>query len=226
MVCAPVAPRAGALALSFALVVSLAVCLAACSDWLGGGANRPDDGELSETHYENLYFGFRLPLPEGWNVVPRSAEEHLRELGQEALAGDETPPDPGAQASLERTYQLLMLAQHPVGTAVPFNPMILVVAEGVGHAPAVQSGGDYLRQLRAILTRSQIAYEPVGEAIPYELGGHTFHRQDFAVAPPSGILQAYVFTRDRDYALGFIVTGRNEAMLDELLQHVSQVEFQ
>ncbi len=205
-----------------ALLVCVAPMVTACS---ASDEPSPADATLTETTYENTYFGFTLPLPSGWSVATPEAEEHIREIGKQALASDDPQLRASIEASAPKTFQLLTLTEHPVGAPVAFNPTIVVLAENVAHAPGVKTGADYLFHLAANLARGSIPYEPLGEVSATELGGRPFHRMDFEVAPPSGISQSYLFAREGTYVLGFVATARDQVELKELLGLVSQVRF-
>jgi hypothetical protein len=103
--------------------------------------------------------------------------------------------------------------------------MIVVMAENIAYAPGVKTGADYLFHLGRILERSSVPYEPIGEVSALDLGGRSFYRRDFEISPPSGITQSYVFAREGEYALGFILTAQDQTERKELLDVVSQIHF-
>jgi hypothetical protein len=209
-------------ALGVALFISIAVITVAC-----GTADQPSptDGTLTETAYENTYFGFTLPLPSGWSVATPETEEHLRKMGTKAMTADDPQLQASVDAASAKTFQLLTVSEHPVGAPVPFNPMIVVMAENIAYAPGIKTGADYLFHLGAILERSSVPFEARGEVSAVELGGRTFHRKDFEIAPPSGITQTYVAAREGEHVLVFILTVRDQAELENLLSLVSKTEF-
>jgi hypothetical protein len=215
-------PQAQRAAIGVALFVSIALINMACRS---ADQSSPTDGTLTDDAYENAYFGFTLPLPAGWSVATPQTEEHLREAGRRALVGD----DPQLQASVDsataKTFQLLTVSEHPVGAPVPFNPIIVVMAENIAHAPGIKTGADYLFHLGGILERSSIPCEARGEVSAVDLGGRTFHRRDFEISPPSGIVQSYVVAREGEYALGFVLTARDQTELEDLLSLVSKTDF-
>jgi hypothetical protein len=209
-------------AIRVALFISIALITMAC-----GSADQrsPNDGTLTDAAYENTYFGFTLPLPTGWSVATPQTEAHLIEVGRRTLADADELLQAGIEAASAKSFQLLTVSEHPVGAPVPFNPMIIVAAESVAHAPGVKTGADYLFHLRGVLESSSVPYEPRGEIVAFDLGGRPFHRRDFEVSPPSGITQSYIFAREGDYALGFILTARDQSELEHLLGLVSKVHF-
>ncbi len=198
----------------------------ACNFVSQDASGGPTDDRLSDTHYENDFFGFSLPLREGWAVAPREAEEHLRKVGNSALAGDDALLRAQLEDSLARTHQLLTLSEQPLGSPVPFNPSLIVLAEGVGHLPGVTSGPDFLGVMDNTLQRGAMPYHPTGGIEPLTLGGRTFHRRDYALRlPRMEILQAYLVRVEGDWALGFILTARTPDQLDELIGFAEQVRF-
>ena len=209
-----------------AIGVALSIFIAAITMACGSADQRsPKDGTLTDSLYENTYFGFTLPLPTGWSVATPQTEEHLREVGRNTMAD----ADPQLQASIDaasaKSFQLLTVSEHPVGSAVPFNPMIMIAAENIAHAPGIKTGADYLFHLRGVLEKSSIPFEPSGEISVFDLGGRSFHRRDFEISPPSGITQSYVFAREGEYALGFVLTARDQAELEHLLSLISKLHF-
>jgi hypothetical protein len=218
----PSPPHAERGSIGVAFFIAIAVITIACGT---ADQRSPADGTLTETAYENAFFGFTLPLPAGWSVATHETEEHLREAGRRAMVGDDPQFEASVEAATAKTSQLLTVSQHPVGAAVPFNPMIIVMAEKIAHAPGIKTGADYLFHLGGALERSAIPYEPRGEVSAVDLGGRTFHRRDFEISPPSGITQSYIVTREGAYALAFIVTARDQSELEDLLSLVSKTHF-
>ena len=209
-------------AIGVALFLAAAVILTACG-W--SDRRSPNDGTLTDSAYENAYFGFSLPLPAGWSVATPQAEEHLLEVGRKTMEDADPLLQAGIEAARAKSFQLLTVSEHPVGAAVAFNPMIIVAAESVAHAPGIETGTDYLFHLGAVLENSSIPFQPRGETSALDLGGRPFHRRDFEISPPSGITQSYLFAREGEYALGFILTARDETELERLLGLVSKVHF-
>ncbi len=215
-------PHAQRGAAGVGLFISIAVITMAC-----GTADRrsPTDGTLTDTTYENTYFGFSLPLPAGWSVATPQAEDYFREVGQKAIAGDDPLLQASVEASVANTFQLLTVSEHPVGAAVAFNPMIVVMAESVSHAPGIKTGADYLFHLGNVLERSPIAYETIGEVSAIELGGRSFHRKDFGFSSLAGVRQSYIFAREGEYVFGFVLSAQDQNELEGLLGLVSQIRF-
>lgn len=221
--CARASARRGLRGLALAAALLAVAC---ASDPPAGRESdaSPLDARLVDGAYENAFFGLRLPLPDGWAVAPPETEAELLEIGRRTFDQDDPAFEARVASALPRTFQLLTLSRHPVGSPVPFNPMIAIMAEDVAHAPGVATGRDYLFHLGRLLEQSRIPYRPLGQARPFELGGRRFHRQDFEIVPP-GIAQSYVFTRDGRYVLGFILTARSPAHMDALFGILSRARF-
>ena len=201
------------------LVGVAAACACERSDRLD-----PRSGSLTDTTYRNAFFGFTLQFPAGWSVASSETEEHLRAIGSSAVAGE----DPLLKAAVEtaQPIQLPTLTEHPVGAAVAFNSSLAVVAESVSHAPGIQTGADYLFHMDALLERSPIPYQPLGEVGEVDFDSHSFSRRDFLISNQPSIRQTYFVAREGDYVLAFIVTAQDEATIDSLVEVLERVDFE
>ena len=184
----------------------------------------PSSGTVTDAKYRNAYFKFSVPVPAGWHVASTETEDHLRKVGSSAVVGD----DPLLKAAVETAapIQLLTATEHPVGSAVPFNSSFLIMAERVSHAPGIKTGEDYLFQLEALLERSPIPYEPLGEVTSLNLDGHTFARRDFSISALQALRQSYIVGREGDYVLAFVFTAADQETLDSLVATLADSEFE
>ena len=200
------------------LVALTASCACERSDRLD-----PRSGSLTDTTYQNTFFGFTLQIPAGWSVASSQTEERMRAIGSRAVAGE----DPVLKAAIETSQpiQLLTLTERPVGAPVAFNSSLIVVAENVSHAPGIRTGADYLFHIETLLERSPIPYQPLGEVGEMDLDGHSFSRRDFLISSQPGIRQSYFVAREGEFVLAFIVTAQDEATVNSLSEVLAKIDF-
>lgn len=206
-----------------AVAVVLLIGVAAACACHQSESSDPRSGSLSDTTYRNTFFGFTLQLPAGWSVASAQTEERMRAVGSSAVAGD----DPLLKAAVEtaQPIQLLTLTEHPVGATVAFNSSLAVVAESVAHAPGVRTGADYLFHMDALMEKSSIPYQRLGEIHDVDLDGHTFSRRDMMIMTQPNIGQTYFVAREGDFVIAFIITSHEKATMDSLIEVVKEVDF-
>ena len=87
-----------------------------------------DLGTITDSIYQNRYFGFTLVLPDGWFVQNRAGLEEIQELGKDVLSGDDENLKSFFEAGEQNSVNLLGIHQHPPGAPVEFNPTLLCVS--------------------------------------------------------------------------------------------------
>ena len=206
-----------------AAVAMLLLAMGASYACDGEGPLDPRSGSLTDNTYRNAFFGFTLDIPAGWSVASSETEDHIRDVGSRAVAGE----DPVLKAAVEASepIQLLTATEHPVGATVAFNPSLMVVAENVSHAPGMATGADFLFHMQSLLERSPMPYRPLGEPAEVDLDGRSYSRRDFLLSVEPGIRQSYLAAREGDYVLVFILTAHDEASLASLSETVAGIDF-
>jgi TonB family protein len=186
----------------------------------------PDSGSVSENVYTSDFFGFTFEFPKGWSVQGEVTKRYIMDVGNAALSGG----DPSQKAVLElaekKTHQLLTVFEHPVGTPVPFNPGIIVLAEDISFAPGIQKGSDYLLNVKmALAARPNISV--VREPADVSFAGLPFSRMDVSMETRTGVIvyEAYVATIHNGYALAFLIIGDSQKRLDELAEALNTIQF-
>jgi len=188
----------------------------------------PTDGGVANGEYTNSFFGFALPVPNGWTVASQEALDAAAKGGKLAETADER-----LKASLKSTkkkmYTLVMFSEHPFGAAVPVNPSIVCAATTLNNLPAIRTGRDYLSTMREVVQRSNTGLQSRGLPQETQLGGCSFYRVQYGLGTPSGIMveQAYYATVSSDrYALAFIVSGGSKDDLARVEAKLKNLRFQ
>jgi hypothetical protein len=186
----------------------------------------PDDDLISHNVYENKYFSFSLPLPDGWHVADNKTEEYIRQTSKQAIVENAPTLETALKEVEKTTYQLLILSQYPIGSSGNTNPYLIVGAEKVSQVPGIKSGEDYLSQATKLLLQ-QFPYEPLGEIYEYELDGKPFYRIDMVLDSQAGrIYQSYISMVSREYVLTFILTAQTEEEISRLEDIVKSGDFE
>lgn len=195
-----------------------------------GAATAPtkmDYGVIIDSVYRNDYLGMSLPLPEGWQVQGEAAVKQKVESGEEALPGKETlsgedknfqaAPDAADQSSLV----LLTIFRYPLGAQVEYNPSAVWVAEKVELYPGIQTGKDYLLNVKKIMESSQVQFQFNKEIYTEALGVVSFDILETQVnIAKTTVYQRYYATIRKGYAISFVIsyTSEDEAkMLEDIL---------
>jgi hypothetical protein len=200
----------------------LVACLAVVSSCASLHAPGPADGRVVGRVYENDYFGFTLPVPEGWYVAGPETVEVLRETGEKEVLEADPALAPNLEASRSRMHHLVTLSEQPIGEAVGPNPIIGALCEYVRDVPGFINGADYLDLISHLRERSSVHSEP-RDRDPVELDGRRFLRRDFSLV--DDVISSFIVRRHRDYILAFVLTAGNETEVEELLDLLSEIRF-
>ena len=86
----------------------------------------PDDDLISNNIYQNNYFSFSLPLPENWAIADNETEEKLSQTVKEIVVKNDPELEVEVDKAAKRSYQLLLISQHPIKTGDASNAVILI----------------------------------------------------------------------------------------------------
>lgn len=183
----------------------------------------PDTSSIEDGQYQNDFFRFSMSLPADWAIASQETQDEIMDLGTEIIANSNPALGASAAASLQNTYQLLLISQEPLDNpGLNFNANLLGLAERVSGVPGIVTGEDYLRNHRALVGQTGLPYEAISDIYPVMVGNGAFYRSDFQLG---GVLQqSYIFTVDQGYAYGFILSGLPEQMAD-LEAVVESIQF-
>lgn len=204
---------------------SFATVLLFCLVANGQQTSTPDDGSVKDGVYHNNYFHFSIAYPADWVVHGDATNTRLKEFGKERATGPGGLSAAASEVILKNTYQLLTTFQYPLGTPeVEVNSAFMIVAENVSHAPGIASGRDYILSTRPLMLK--LGAPPVGEAVEMVLSGRKFFRQDYlAQAGGLSIHQATIISIVKGFALGFILSGKDQKVIDEAAKALDSLKF-
>ena len=192
----------------------------------GQQASTPDDGGVSNGVYSNKFFGFSVTYPKDWVVHGDATNVRLKELGKERATTTGAMSAASSEVVLKNTYQLLTTFQYPMGAPkVEVNSGFMLVAEKVSHAPGIVNGRDYLFHVRPMMIKTGLV--PVlDEPTQLLLSRHKFFRQDSRMQVNGmSVHQTIIITVIKGYALAFILSGKDQLMIDEMAKVVSTLKF-
>ncbi|HET6384401.1 MAG TPA: hypothetical protein VFJ58_13490 [Armatimonadota bacterium] len=192
----------------------------------GGSASSPADGSVTNGVYKNSFFGLSMPIPNGWTIASQETEQHLSALGGRLVAGNNKSMQASMDAAKTGTYHLLNVSEHPIGAPVVYNPSVIVMAESEAAYPGIQTGSDFLFQLKRLLEHSALRWRAVGSSVPETVGGKSFYRLDGTMQVMGmTVWQSYFVTIDRRYALSFIISAGSADQLAQMRKIVHAVTF-
>src|SRR5262245_1145640 len=112
-------------------------------------------GAVEGQLYTNVYFGFSLRIPEGWQLQSRESRDRIMKAGERVIAGD----DQELKALLESpggSPIALAAFRYPIGSPVPFNPSFGLIIEDVSRLPGIKRGSDYLFHVKRLIQASPV----------------------------------------------------------------------
>lgn len=186
------------------------VVIVGCSE---SGVSSPDDDVISNNIYENKYFSFSLPLPDGWIVADSQAIEVMWQT--EMFAKNNPTPEATVAKAKQTTYHLLFISQKPI--EIPHSdPSILIEAEKVSQNPNIKDGKDIILQL-AIALIQQSPDSSLEKVYEYDLDGKPFYRADLVHNTPARPLRlSFISMVSKEYALLFVLTAQTEEEINNL----------
>ena len=185
----------------------------------------PDDfnyGEINDNVYTNKYFDVNVPLSPEWYIVP---EDELEARNKKGVEGENFKLKETIQASEVRSAHLLHLYEYKVGTNVPFNPSLMIIAENLEEYPGITSPVAYLENTSNLLMQSGLNQNIVRIGDTREVNGKIFTVMVVDTKLNSGVIgrQEYLTRLDKGFAVNFIISYGDDAQkaaLDKMLNGV------
>lgn len=185
-----------------------------------------DLGSITDSVYQNRYFGFSLELPEGWFVQNREGLERIQETGKDLLSGDDKSLKSFFEAGEKNSFNLLGIHQYPPGAPVDFNPTLLCVAEKTRQFPGITKPSDYLFHAKRTLQMGAVAAKFPKEIYSMEVGGKSFDTLDIELQfGPVTVKEKMLATLIKDYALAFIIVYDTDDHYNRLLDILDTARF-
>ena len=186
-----------------------------------------DSGSVTDNLYTSDFFGFTYLFPKGWSVQGEVTKKYLMDVGKALVTRGDPTKAAVMDVAEKRTYQLLTIFEHPVGTPVTFNPGLIVMAEDVSFAPGIQKGSDYLLNLKMGIEKRHPELKILREPTEQSFGGKSFFRMDvaFEISTGATVLESYSCTILNGNALTFIFFGEKPERLQSLSETLNTLEF-
>ena len=186
-----------------------------------------DYGKVYQNTYFNKYFNFEIDLPEDWVVQSQEQTKQLTEMGKDLAIGDNEQLEAIVNAAEINTAYLLSVFQYEVGSAVDFNPSLMILAENVMAAPGVKKGSDYLFQARKMMKQSQVPYDYLSEEFEEEvINGISFYTLEASITTVGQkVKQVYYSTIAKRFSLSVIISYGTEEQKEILLQTIQSMRL-
>ncbi len=185
-----------------------------------------DLGTITDSIYQNRYFGFTLAVPDGWFVQNRAGLEEIQELGKDVLSGDDENLKSFFEAGEQNSVNLLGIHQHPPGAPVDFNPTLLCVAEKTQQFPGITKASDYLFHAKRTLQMGAVKVRFPKDIYAMEIGGLSFDTLDIELQfGARTVKEKMLATLIKGYAVTFIIVFDADAHYDMLINILDSVHF-
>ncbi len=211
------------------LLLSLLLLTASCNNKNAAPPEMPKDfdyGKIENNTYSNTFFDFSMKFPSDWKVQSKKEMEELVEVGKDAIDNGDPAVKRAIKASEITTAYLFTAFKYEVGAEVDFNPSLMVLAENVSQAKGVETGKDYLEQVRQLMNRtsSQIVFE--NEYEKRSISGKEFYILHGQMkGGDSAVDQLYCATVIHGFAVSVILSFLGEEQEDEMVAVFEGIKF-
>ncbi len=187
-----------------------------------------DYGSVNANVYTNDFFKCKIKLPKDWVIQSKEQTERLADMGKEIVAGEDKKLQSVIKAYEINSANLLAVFQYELGSAVEYNPNIMIVAENVTNAPGIKNGSDYLFQSSRLLKQSQFQYDYISEKFESEMiNGTEFYKMDTRMNYMGlEIKQIYYSTITSGFSFNVIVSYINDDQKKILLESINSMIFE
>ncbi|MGL4369596.1 MAG: hypothetical protein ACRCUT_07990 [Spirochaetota bacterium] len=194
---------------------------------LCGSMDGFDYGKVEKNQYQNQYFEFTAAIPENWAVQSKEQTSELTEKGRDLLAGDDENTKALIKASEVNSAYLLTVFKYEVGTAVEFNPSILIMAENLKNFPGIKNGNDYLFHTRKFLKQSQLQYDYLDEEFKSKkIGGKEFSLMSAGITTAGmKIKQEYHSAVIKGFSFNIVISYVSDEQKAELYKILDSMKF-
>ncbi|MCG7376174.1 hypothetical protein MH215_04165 [Paenibacillus sp. ACRSA] len=163
-------------------------------------------GTTEKGSYNNDYFGVSLKFPEEWEFQDAAGMNQLTSASSEAIAGDDATKKKQLELSQEKTLNLLMASELPLG-GQQLGPSAMAIAEKVSLLQGIRTGKDYLEATKEFMQASQFPYD-YKDITTETIGGKEMDLMQITMDAGDGttITQDYYSAIIEGYAFNFIFT--------------------
>lgn len=206
--------------------VPLALALIGCASAPSAPATI-DYGRFEGNVFSNEFFGVSIAVPEGWAVQDAATMARLAEQGTEMLYGDDEEMQRVIEAAEVESLQFFGAYRYPLGSAVDFNPSVILMAENLKNAPGVADGGDYLFHAKRLLDQSSVEFRIVKDTYPVTVNGTVLHALDIAITYLGNEIRQRYYTRVMNgFAVAVVITWTDDEALAALDGAVATLRFE
>lgn len=180
-------------------------------------------GTTEKGSYNNDYFGVSLKFPEEWEFQDAAGMNQLTSASSEAIAGDDATKKKQLELSQEKTLNLLMASELPLG-GQQVGPSAMAIAEKVSLLQGIRTGKDYLEATKEFMQASQFPYD-YKDITTETIGGKEMDLMQITMDAGDGttITQDYYSAIIEGYAFNFIFTyldDESKASIDTIKKSV------
>ncbi|MDR6723383.1 hypothetical protein J2W91_001835 [Paenibacillus amylolyticus] len=180
-------------------------------------------GKTEKGSYNNDYFGVSLKFPEEWEFQDAAGMNQLTSASSEAIAGDDATKKKQLELSQEKTLNLLMASELPLG-GQQVGPSAMAIAEKVSLLQGIRTGKDYLEATKEFMQASQFPYD-YKDITTETIGGKEMDLMQITMDAGDGttITQDYYSAIIEGYAFNFIFTyldDESKASIDTIKKSV------
>jgi len=193
----------------------------------GGKPDNFDYGQVENGIYTNSFFNCELALPENWVVQSNEQVNEMMQIGEDLFVGDDENMRRAIKASEINSAVLVVAFEYELGSAVEYNPNIVITVENLSNASGVKSGKDYLFHSQKLLSQSNMSYNHIDDSFEEEkIGGAIFYKMGANISIADiEVYQTYYSTVLNGFSFSIIISYAFEEQREELLNSVSSLMF-
>lgn len=187
-----------------------------------------DSGTITDSIYQNDYFGMRLTIPEGWTIYDAQGRRMLIEGGRKQFTSNDQTVQAQLDAGTARTVNLLTVSKLAENASGAENAIFICGAEFVPRTSSSTSATsqDYLNQVKRLLTYAKVTFKVEEDVKSEKINGNEFGVLSVSTEAPRGVVrQKYYAIMKKDYALFCISTYINEADLQVMNKIINSLRF-
>jgi len=165
----------------------------------------PDNGRIIRSAYVNEFLGFSYPIPEGWQIDNKTANNDGKVKAVLFPGGG----------------LILLIIDRHMGEPL-FSRILLSALDG--RSMSVDTQGFVSKFVLAQLGRDGM--ELVRDAFPVDFAGKHFFREDYKESSTMGVLyKTFVCTTFRGYFLGWTLAAASLPELEEAVKSLQHISF-
>ncbi|HKV38901.1 MAG TPA: hypothetical protein VJX67_06785 [Blastocatellia bacterium] len=184
-----------------------------------------ESGTLEGSTYVNQSLGLTVSIPRTWLVQDSEAQNRLTQRGKNALSGRGKDFDNELAESEANTVILLTLRKYPEGAASDINPMFMIAAENLDTHAGINTGNDYLAEMKNTMEKGGVKL-PLAGAASETFGGVVFDSVAGAVSTGKLTVNEKMFaTVRKGYAVAAVAVYADPVDWDTIKGVLRSMEF-